>query len=574
MSDNVWSRARSWRANRRRLLQASAGVGSLLASGNLLACARGSGSQSSGPVASSPAGSTPRQGGTLNVYVSFNPSFDPQRGSAAPFQGCSGVLSRVFRFQTGADPKVTTNHVIEPELGQTAESPDATTWTVKLRPDATFHNIAPVNGHAVEAEDIKATFQRALDPATTNPNRGALSMVDVNQIQTPDKQTVVFKLKYPYSPFRSLLASPAYSWIYPREVLAGSYDPAKVVIGSGPFTLDSAQPDVAFVYKKNPGYFEKGRPYVDAVRMAVIVDPSQQLAQFNGGNLDEYLAPIDNLEAAKQRNPKATVIQAEQGSSSPLYFQLGDPSSPFMDVRVRRAVSMSIDRDTLAKAIYQGQYREMVFLPAYMGQWALKVDDLPAATQQSYKFNPGDAKKQLEAAGHANLQARFFRITGTTGFDSPTNVKAAEAIVNMLNSAGIKTSIVLQDYAKDFVDAGKGIRQGYFDKDVILSGGVANYTEADDWLFSYFDSKSTSNQEHLADPEYDAMVDNERTIVDDAQRLKAVQDLQRYLADKMYVVGTVGTFYWYMTSPRVQNYQYTSTADKLGECYSKVWLSS
>ena len=133
---------------------------------------------------------------------------------------------------------------------------------------------------------------------------------------------------------------------------------------------------------------------------------------------------------------------------------------------------------------------------------------------------------------------------------------------------------MLQDYAKDFVDSGKGIRQGYFDKDVILSGGAAVYTEADDWLYSYFHSKSTANQEHLADPEYDAMVDHERTIVDDGQRLKAVQDLQRYLADKMYVVGTVGTFYWYMTSPRVQNYQYTSTSDKLGECYSKVWLSS
>src|SRR5437763_4143007 len=132
--------------------------------------------------------------------------------------------------------------------------------------------------------------------------------------------------------------------------------------------------------------------------------------------------------------------------------------------------------------------------------------------------------KLYESSAHTNFQIRFFRITGTTGFDSPTSVKAGEAIVAMLNQAGIKTQLVLQDYAKDFVDAGKGIRQGYFDKDVILSGGVAVYTEADDWLYSYFHSKSTANQEHLADPEYDAMVDRERTVVDDGQRLKAVQD--------------------------------------------------
>src|SRR5581483_1757334 len=100
----------------------------------------------------------------------------------------------------------------------------------KLRPDAKFHNVAPVNGHAVEAEDMKATFTRALNPATNNPNRGALDFINAAQITTPDKQTVVFKLNYPYAPFRSTLASPAYSLLFPREVLSGGYDPSKTVI--------------------------------------------------------------------------------------------------------------------------------------------------------------------------------------------------------------------------------------------------------------------------------------------------------------------------------------------------------
>src|ERR1700730_1208331 len=96
------------------------------------------------------------------------------------------------------------------------------------------------------------------------------------------------------------------------------------------------------------------------------------------------------------------------------------------------------------------------------------------------------------------------------------------------NSAGIKSTIVNGDFNKDFIDAGHGWRQGYFDKDMVMFAGQAAYTEADDWLYSYFHSKSTSNQEHINDPALDAMIDKERTLVNDDDRLKAVQDIQKY----------------------------------------------
>ena len=214
---------------------------------------------------------------------------------------------------------------MESELGVSAESPDAVTWTIRLRPDATFHDVPPVNGRAVEAEDVKATFARALDPATSNPNRGSLNMVE-----------------------------PTYSYIYPREAAAGGYDPSKVVIGSGPFLLESFTPD--------------------GMRMAIIPDRSQQLAQFVAGNLDELL--LDDpfvYESARQQTPKAANIKADNASSEVLDFQLGDPNSPFLDVRVRRAFSMAIDRDTLGKVIYGGQSAQMLFLPASMGKWARRL---------------------------------------------------------------------------------------------------------------------------------------------------------------------------------------------------------
>src|SRR5579875_1190078 len=255
---------RAARALNRRAFLRSAGAAGLAA--GLVACSRGG--QSASPSASSgaqaPAGS-PKPGGTFTSYLTANPQLDIQK-AAILLTAVGGVYSRPYRFKTGVDPTVSLNHEIEPELAVSAESPDAITWTLKLRPDAKFQNIAPVNGHPVEAEDVKDTILRIQDPKTLSQFRTNYAMVDPSQIQTPDAHTMVFKLKFPFSPFPNLLASPSWGWIYPREAYAGAYDPTKVAIGSGPWILDTVTPDVAVTYKRNPDYFEKGVPHVDQMR--------------------------------------------------------------------------------------------------------------------------------------------------------------------------------------------------------------------------------------------------------------------------------------------------------------------
>ena len=203
---------------------------------------------------------SPSTGGTyIDVTSSNAPTLDPHGSSSVlTMQAVSPVMSRLLRYKSAWEPQTKFDRITEPDLALSAESPDAVTWTFKLRPDAKFHNVAPVNGHPVEAEDIKATYTRATSP--TNANRGSLGMIDPAEIQTPDKNTVVFKLKYPYAPFSKLMASGVYGWVFPREIVSGGYDPAKTIIGSGPFLLDSYTPDVAYNYKRNPDWFEKGRP--------------------------------------------------------------------------------------------------------------------------------------------------------------------------------------------------------------------------------------------------------------------------------------------------------------------------
>lgn len=570
---NYWTNWSRRRIARRRLIAAGAGGAALVAGAGLAACstAKKSSSSTTSGASGQSAQTTPQKGGVFNEYSNTNSPLDPQKVSAGAQRAVGGVLSRVFKFKTSTNPDTIADHDIENDLGVSAESPDAIAWTIKIRPDAKFQNVAPVNGHAVEAEDVKSSWLRALDPATNNPNRGQLNMIDPAQITTPDKQTIVFKLTYPYSPFTSMVASPSYAWVMPREAYAGAYDPTKTAIGSGPFILDSTTPDVAYVYKRNPDYFVKDQPLVDGYKTAIIPTAAAQLAQFTAGNLD--VLSVDNpgdRDTAQQQNPHVTSLKVADGRPFPIYFQLGDSSSIFQDPRVRQAVSMALDRDALGKAIYSGESVSPTFIPGYMGKWALKLSDLSPSVAAYYKYDPATAKKLLEAAGVSNvhLQFAYVQIFGV-GY-----TKLAEACGNMLSAVGLNTTLVSQDYNKDFVDSGKGTRQGYFPKDMIVFASSASYTEADDWLFSYFNSKSTSNQEHLNDPQMDDMIAKERTIVDPDARLKAVLDIQKYICEKVYVVPTAGSYFWIFVQPRVQNYEYSSTLGAPTENYAKLWIQA
>ena len=563
------------RFNRRRLVRGAALLGASLSGAALLGCSGRNRAQTSSQAGTPPAsGNTkPQPGGTYKFYLPNNATLDPQALSQVPTnQVAGGVMSRLFRFKTGPDPKVVENHDVEGDLALSAESPDAITWTIKLRPGTKFQNVAPVSGHAVEAEDVKATFVRALS-LPQNPNRGALGMIDPNQIQTPAKDTVTFKLKYAYAPFQKTLASPTYSWVFPREALAGSYDPSKRMIGSGPFLLDNATPDVAFTMKKNPDWFEQGRPYVDGVSLAVVPANAQQQAQFTSGNLDEIWLAASDLDSMKRSNPKAKVFTLQPYVGGTVYPSLGDPSSPFQDIRIRRAFSMALDRESLAKSVFGGQYVDQLFVPLDMGKWALPVNQLDASTAQYFKYNPSQAKALLQEAGAQNLDLKVAYVTNGSLAVYPWYKATAEAVSNMLNAVGVKNNLLPLDFKKDYLDAGKGYRQGFFPKDTVAFATNQPFTEVDEFIFSYFDSKSTQNETHLNDSALDTMIDKARTLVNEDERLKAYLEIQRYIAEKLYVVTTGSTPVFIMVQPHVQNFNPGTQSGEVAETYTKLWLA-
>lgn len=563
-----WTNWTVRRWTRRRMIAAGvAGAGGLA-----LATACNSKRPAASGSSGQPSSGTPVMGGTFNWYEIGNPTLNPHTNARYwTMRAASAVMSRLLRYKASPDPKASANRDVESDLAVSMESPDGITWTVKLRPDAKFQNVPPVNGRLVEAEDVKATFVAAL----TNPknaNRESLGMIDEAKIEAPAKDTVVFHLKYAYAPFKKIIASPTYSWVFPREAFSGGYDPEKQLIGSGPFLFDSFTPDVAILYKRNPGWFQQGQPYVDGARYAIIPDTSQQIAQFSSGNLDHITQIEDNdLDTLKRDRPQATLITAPPAVPGWIFGQLGDPSSVWSDIRVRRAVSMAIDRDALAKIVAPRGGEPQLVVGTSFGSWALKPADLPADIAQYYKFDPAGAKKQLEAAGRQNFDFRF--IYTNNGYGARFNT-TAETINGMLANAGFKMKLVTIDYQREYVGGGKGIRYGSAPPDAMVYGLTSGFDEPDEVLFNYFHSKSQLRNTSVSDPALDAMIDKERTTLDEAERQKAVLDIQRYLADKAYLVAGLPTPYGYsMIQPWVKNFSSTTSYGVFTESYAKLWLT-
>lgn len=503
--------------------------------------------------------------------TAINPTtLDPQRTtSGISLDVVSYVMSRLFKFKSGLDPNAKDDTDIENDLAISIESPDAITWTIKLRPDTRFQNVAPVNGHAVEAEDIRASIARALDPQ--NPSRTSFNMIDLGQVTTPAQDTVQFKLNYPYADFRTLLASSKYSWIVPREASGGAYDLSKQVIGSGPFLFGGLTPDVGTDYKRNPDWYGKGLPHVDAVHAAIVPSTAQALAQFTSGNADliHDVRPND-FDAMKRDNPRAQIVTVRRHGDMLIHMPLGDPSSPFQDVRVRRALSLAIDRTYLGKTLWGDNTEAQFDVPLVMGKWALRASELDAATQAYFKFDLPQAKKLLSEVGRGlDLKLAYYE---PHPFD-PLMQPASEAIANMFSALPLKITLVRGDYNKDWLGGGKGARYGNVPPDTMLMTGLEGFTSTDDFLYGYWYSKSSTNTARLKDTTLDAMLDKARTIVDDGERVKAYKDVQKYMLSKTYTItGFLHGTETILVQPWLHNYVHNAMEPVQGPLLVGPWL--
>jgi peptide/nickel transport system substrate-binding protein len=511
------------------------------------------------PQASASAGqagaqqSGPKQGGTARIRFTGTPPLDPFANATFRAQTMAGyTYSRLLKFRTGEDPGVAAN---------------CTQLTFKLQPNATFHAKAPVNGRAVDAEDVKFSFER-FRSEPKNTNRSAFGTPEspiVEKLETPDPKTVVVKLARPYGPILNLFANPQYLWILPRESGSG-FDPAKEQIGSGPFILESLQPDQEIKLKANRSYFDKGKPYLDTFNISIIGETVQGKSQFQAEKLDVEAINFEDKPELDRSNPKARYITYTPTTTPFMAFQLRG-NSPFRDERLRRAFSMAFDREALLQLSYDGKGWVHNFVPANLGKWWLDPKSSEGAeSSRYYKHDVREARALVQAAGANGMQFKF--IYTNNAYGERFN-QWAETVAVMMKDIGVSPTIVVQDYAREYI-AANGTFFGGFEG--VFFGLQTPFTDPHDFLFNMNHAQSKRNHAGVADPALDALLDKEASTLDEASRVKLVRDIQKYLSDKMYYApGFVGPAFTGV-QPWVKGYRYSATYGSGTESTAELWV--
>jgi peptide/nickel transport system substrate-binding protein len=291
---------------------------------------------------------TPKSGGTLTYVIAADapPSFDAHREatfatvySAAPFYS---VLIRV-------DPKNPSSNDFVCDLCTEMPRPSdgGKTYTFKIRDGVKWHDGSPLT-----AADVAASWNKIIDPpeGVASVRQSHYMMVDT--VEAPDTTTVVFRLKFATSAFLPALADP-YSWIYKKEIL--DKDPRwyeKNILGSGPFKFAAIETGQSVTGVKNPDYYQKGLPRLDG--FTGIYSPKQPV-RVDAIRSDRAAIDFRNLPPAARDELVGTLGDKIAVQESDLNCgNIATPNhkkKPFDDARVRRALTLAIDRWNGATAL-------------------------------------------------------------------------------------------------------------------------------------------------------------------------------------------------------------------------------
>lgn len=496
--------------------------------------------------------SEPKSGGTYTILTAADPDMlDPHRQSSIYTHMLAGlVYNKLVTYETGPDVAYTDYNVV-PDLAERWEvSEDGKTYTFYLR-EAYWHDKEPVNGRQLTAEDVVATMERIINL----PGHQAALLSEVDSIVAEDAQTVVFTLKQPFAPFLNFMAN-HFMWILPKEAIDGEADLLTDAIGTGPFVLEKWEDNVQATYKKNPNYYEVGKPYLDEVIYKVVPDQGTSIAAFRTGQADAIssLSP-EEIAQLQKTNPDITIFEALFATQEQLYMNM--EREPFTDLRVRKAISKAVDRKSMVKAIYGGGETSGPVNPS-LGDWALSLEE----REELLSYNPEEAKKLLAEAGYSNGFDTTMIVTNGYGEQL---VRVAQWVAEDLRNIGINVEIEIVEYAAYFSERWPNV-----DYDMGI-GYQTYFQEPDEWLRTQLHTNGSRNWYNISDPKLDKMLDEQRTILDVEERKQYVYEIQRYVLENL--MNPIPLTSYYTRTPRQPYVRDSYPHASYGYGYLKdVWL--
>ena len=476
-----------------------------------------------------------RRGGMWRMALPADPgNLDPYAvANASALAAGAAVYSRLLAYESGpGKAKVSFNTV--PDAAEFTQAPDARTFVVRLNPRTKF--TAPIS-RSMTSADVKYSFERAVArPAGALASEPALRDI-IESIETPDAQTVTFHLQRPYGAFPQLLADARALMLLPVET-GKAFDPTKQMIGSGPFTLASHDAGSKLTFARNGGWhLGTDRPFIDGVQVGVVRDSAEAVRQFLAGELDTVALSSADLKRVRDGVKNVVIDQSAPLRIQNITFSGLDNDAPWRDVRVRRAVSMAINRDAMLDESFglkemkaagvDPVYTWDGFLPWGITGYSLEPKQMTPERLASFKFSVSEASKLLDAAGWSDGFGVEWHYTGGFRGGYPVN---ARLVAQHLREVKINLRTSVEDYAEVFL--GSTIPGNFRG----LASIAQSLGEPGNYLNAMYLPGSPRNSGRLNDPRLTELVQKINANTNYEERRQQILDAQGYLAEQMYNV--------------------------------------
>ena len=522
------------RISRRNFLKV-AGVGA--AALGLAACGGSkSGSTATSGTASSAAGSSTGSVNTAGFTVQYgsNPeTLDPALNSAV--DGANTIIT-IF------EPLLLINENNEVVGGQAESweaSEDGLTWTFTMRDGLKWSD-----GTDLNAKDFEYSFKRMANPDTAAPYaETCLGMIDgfdaaqagdadaLNVKASDDGKTLTIVLSYPCSYFDKMAAFASMSPVQQATVEANGDSwctSADTFVSNGPYMITEWTPSERIVLTKNPNYvggWDSSKIVSDTITLLLLEDSSASFAAYNSGEAVLIKdVPTDEIPS---------LTKAEDGGDfyvdtilGTYYVSLNLQHDAFKDAKVRKALSLAIDRDYVANTIMQGTYStaDSIVGPGIVDENGYFHDNGNAPyISADYEANLAEAKKLLEEAGYPNGEG-YPTIEYSTN-DSGYHVPLAEYLQQTWGDLGITLTISKMEWSA-FTAAR---RAGEYD--VARNGWVMDYNDPSNML-DLFCTSNGNNDGKYSNPEFDAAIDASR-VADSAEHFAQLHKAEDILMEDM-----------------------------------------
>jgi len=371
---------------------------------------------------------------------------------------------------------------IVPQLAESwTASADAKTYTFKLRKGVAFHD-----GTSFNAEAVKVNFDRLADKANKLSQYGTIGQY-IESVVTNGDYGVTIKLNTPQAAFLSNIAIAAGSIISPKSIKENPQGISKHPVGTGPFKFKEWNPGDSLVLEANDAYFG-GKPAVRTVTFKTVPENSSRVIQLETGEAD-FIEQIPPTEL-KRLEAEGKVVVNTRFNNRILYVGINNAKPVLNNPKVRLALNLAVDRNTLTKKLYEGRVRPA---ESFFSEYTFGTAKVGA-----YPYDLAKAKTLLQEA-NVKPESLTLRIVyaGNTTQDRP----AAEFVQNSIQKLGIKVDLAVLELGAYF-DALKK-PESY---DLYVRGASTLTGDADALFRESFLSTSTLNYAKYKNTKVDDLI--------------------------------------------------------------------